>query len=206
MQIQKIKKSISDISVKLSFTSCNYTVGQKMIMCDAFMETAEEFPEEMEQYLLEGARRYNLQNKIFKKYIDLVQRSFPMSFVKGGKRHTIKSLEDSDLNLFCGKQTFNEVVDKNGKIKNNTGEIYIGGRKSSIVKPYYIGKLINVVDSSTGMSILKSVEDYTFTWIKTKNIKPGTAVEVEHLAVPPHYQMGPMVYLNRIKTEIKKSL
>jgi hypothetical protein len=53
---------------------------------------------------------------------------------------------------------------------------------------------------------MKNVSDYTFSYIKIGNIVPGTKVKVIHLAIPPHYQMGPMVYLNRIKTEIKKAL
>ena len=32
-----------------------------------------------------------------------------------------------------------------------------------------------------------------------KNVKPGTEVSVSHLRIPPHYQMGAMVYINRAR-------
>lgn len=206
MLLENIKKSITDISVKLSFTSCSYTVAQKLIMCDAFLKVAEERPEEILEYFSESTKRSNIQNKIFKKYLHLLESNFPIRFVKNGNRHIVQSLEDPDLNIFSGFQEFSAKVDKNGKIKNSSDNVYIGGRKSSIVKPYHIGKLLDAIDLSTGESILDMVDDYTFTWIKFKKVAPGTNVKVEHLAMPPHYQMGPMVYLNRIKSEVKKNL
>lgn len=206
MLLEKIKRSITDISVKLSFTSCNYTVNQKLIMCDAFLKVADDFPEEMSQYFSGSVKRNNIQNKIFKKYLQLLENSLPIRFVRGGKKYIAYTIDDPDLNIFVGIQDFTQVVDKNRKVKNSNGDLYIGGRKSSIVKPFHIGKLLDAIDLSTGESILHLVEDYTFTWVKFKEIDPGTNLKIEHLAMPPHYQMGPMVYLNRIKSEVKKNL
>ncbi len=206
MNIEKIINCISSISIQSGFTSCDYTVRQKTIMCDAFIQTAQEFPKEMEEYLVNGSKRHNLQSKIFKKYIYLLEKSLPLSFKKGKEKFVINSIDDQNLNIFLDRQEFDQFVDKNFKIKNNTQQIYIGGRKASYVKPYYIGKLLEVFDLETGESLMDKVEDYTFTFIKIKDYSPGLKVRVTHLAVPPHYQMGPMVYLNRIKTEIKKNL
>ncbi len=206
MKIDKIINSINSISLQIGFVSCDYTVRQKTIMCDSFLQIAKEFPEETEKYFFDGSRKYNLQNKIFRKYIYLLEESLPLSFKKGKEKFIISSIDDEHLNIFSQKEEFDQFVDRSGKIKNNTQQIYIGGRKASYVKPFYIGKLLDIFDLETGESLMDRVEDYTFTFIKIKDPDPGIKVRVTHLAVPPHYQMGPMVYLNRIKTEIKKNL
>lgn len=206
MEIEKIKDIIRDISINLNFVSCNYTVTQKTLMCQSFLEILEEFPQEMSQYLLNGTRGPSLQNKIFKKYLKILEKSLPFTYIKGNKKYVVSSITDKNLNIFIDTQEFEQFINSNLKIKNNTQNIYIGGRKASYVKPYYIGKLIDVVDIEKNKSILGKVEDYTFSYIKMGDVPPGTKVKVIHLAVPPHYQMGPMVYLNRIKTEIKKML
>jgi hypothetical protein len=46
------------------------------------------------------------------------------------------------------------------------------------------------------------VTEYTFSKIKVQDIVPGTEVIVTHLRVPPHYQMGGMVYVNRVRKKI----
>jgi hypothetical protein len=93
------------------------------------------------------------------------------------------------------------------EIKNNTKEFYIGGRKAVYTQPYYIGKLLNVIDKTTKKSLISNVSDYSFSKIRIKDIKPGTEVNVTHLRIPPHYQMGGMVYINRIRKRIvEKSL
>jgi hypothetical protein len=206
MEIKKIKEIIDNISINLNFVSCNYTVKQKTIMCQSFIETLDQFPNEMFEYLVNGTRGPALQNKIFKKYVEILEKSLPFTYIKGNKKYVVSSLTDKDLNIFIDTQEFEQFVNANFKIKNNTQEIYIGGRKAAYVKPYYIGKLIDVIDISNQKSILNQVDDYTFSYVKVSNISPGTKVKVVHLAIPPHYQMGPMVYLNRIKSEIKKML
>jgi len=206
MLIYKIESALKEISISQSFTSCNYTVFHKNIMCDAFQKTLKEFPEEMVEYLSEGSRKHNIQNKVFKNYISLIERSLPIQFSKNGKKLLADDLEDPNLNIFLGMKEFSGRVGDNLKVKNNSDDIYIGGRKASIVKPFYIGKLIDVTSISNRRSILKHVEDYTFTWIKFNGVDPRTEVNVKYLAIPPHYQMGSMVYLNRIKAELKKKI
>ena len=46
------------------------------------------------------------------------------------------------------------------------------------------------------------VKDYSFSKIRMQDISPGMEVIVTHLRVPPHYQMGGMVYINRIRKKI----
>lgn len=203
-EFNKAKLMLEDIMISNNFTSCNYTINQKNLMIQSFIKILEEYPEEMCNYLLKDIRGKSLQNKIFKSYVKLLEKSLPIYFNKGKLKYKISSINDPDLNLFSNQESFQQIVNNKFKIKNNTSKIYIGGRKSSYVKPYYIGKLIDVIKLDTNTSLLSQVEDYTFSYIKMKNVKPGTKVEVIHLPVPPHYQMGPMVYLNRIKQEIKK--
>lgn len=203
-EITKVRLMLENIIISNSFTSCNYTINQKNLMAQSFIKVLDASPEEMCNYLLRDVRGKSLQNKIFKNYVNLLEKSLPIYFNKGKNKYAISSINDPDLNLFADQESFYQVVNDKLKVKNNTSKIYIGGRKSSYVKPYYIGKLIDVIKIDTGISLLSQVEDYTFSYIKMKNTKPGTKVEVIHLPVPPHYQMGPMVYLNRIKKEIKK--
>jgi len=65
-----------------------------------------------------------------------------------------------------------------------------------------MGKLLSVVDKKTKVSLMNRVEEYSFSKIKMKNVKIGTQVVVSHLRIPPHYQMGGMVYVNRIRKKI----
>lgn len=203
MDNKKLKQIINDISINSSFTSCNYTVKQKIIMCQAFLNILDKFPEEMSEYLIKGTRGSSLQNKIFKCYLELLEQSLPFSYVKGNKKYIIDSITDKNLNIFTGLEEFEQYINSQHKIKNNTSNIYIGGRKASYVKPYFIGKLLDVVNIENNCSLLSHVDDYTFSYIKMSKIVPGTKVKVIHLGVPPHYQMGPMVYLNRIRVQIK---
>lgn len=206
MDIAKLKQIVDDISINLSFTSCDYTVKQKILMCQAFTMMIDLHPEDMKNYLVSGIRGSSLQNKIFKCYVQLLENAIPYSFNKGNKKYTVSSITDDNLNIFNGVEEFEQFVNNQFKIKNNTSNIYIGGRKASYVKPYYIGKLIDIINISTNASLLSHVDDYTFSYIKMSGINPGTKVKVIHLAIPPHYQMGPMVHLNRIRKQIKDRL
>ena len=49
---------------------------------------------------------------------------------------------------------------------------------------------------------MNHVASYSFNLIKCRDLEPGTKVTVTHLRVPPHYQMGGMVYINRIRKKI----
>jgi hypothetical protein len=71
-------------------------------------------------------------------------------------------------------------------------------------KSKYLG--IDIQDKSflndDKKSILNDVLEYSFSKIKLSKTPPNTKVQVIHLRVPPHYQMGGMVYLNRIRRKI----
>jgi hypothetical protein len=81
--------------------------------------------------------------------------------------------------------------------------LYVGSRKGVYCRPYYIGKVMEITDIDTGEIITNSIKEHSFFKIVMKdNIKPGTNVNVKHLRIFPHYQMGGMVYLNRIRRAI----
>lgn len=186
----------------IQYTSSNFTIIHKKLAFDAISNLLISYPDKMIKYLLENSRSGGFQHKIFQEYIILLERSLPYYFNKGNAIYKVESLLDKNINLFDGISSFDAKVSNSCIIKNNTKEFYIGGRKASYTKPYYIGKLLNVEDKLTKQSLIDCVEEYSFSKIKMKNIKPNTEVIITHLRVIPHYQMGGMVYINRARKQI----
>lgn len=184
------------------YNSTQFTAKHKMFCYQAFDNMLKKFPEEMVDYLLNSSRSGGFQHKVFQEYIRLLEESLPIIFKKHKKLCQITSLLDDNLSLFDGISTFEGIINDKGVIKNGTTEFYIGGRKSQLTKPFYIGKLLNILDSKSKKSLMDNVVDYTFSLIKMRDMVPGTDVIVSHLRVPPHYQMGGMVYVNRVRKKI----
>lgn len=205
INISNIKSIIEYESNHLAYTSCNFTVKHKMLVYQAFSNLLQQFPKEMNDYLINNSRSGGFQHKIFQEYISLLESSLPFVVRKNKKVIRIDNLLHESLCLFDGISTFNATV-INDIIKNNTQEYYIGNRKASYSKPYYIGKLLNIIDLTNNRSILNNVTEYSFSKIKLSDIDNSTPVVVTHLRIPPHYQMGGMVYVNRIRKQIVDSL
>lgn len=201
-KIKCIQSAIEQQSNNVPYSSSNFTVKHKQFVYAAFKNILNSDSEDMVNYLLNNSRTGGFQHKIFQEYIRLLEDSLPIIISKNKKMYKIDSLLDENLSLFDGISTFDATVSNNLEIKNQTKEFYIGNRKASYTKPYYIGKILNVIDKDSGIPILDSVLNYSFLKIKLKNVKPGTKVTVTHLRVPPHYQMGGMVYVNRIRKKI----
>lgn len=193
-----IKNIIEEQSNQLAFSKNNYTVPHKLFVYQAIKQLLDLYPEKMTNYLVNNSRSGGFQHKIFQTYINILEKSLPLVVKKKRKFITISNLLDNNLCLFEGISTFHTTVENN-LIYNKTEEYYIGGRKASYVKPYYIGKLIGLVNNKTNQSILHLVQEYSFNKIIVKGLEDNTPVTVTHLRVPPHYQMGGMVYVNRIK-------
>jgi len=66
--------------------------------------------------------------------------------------------------------------------------------------------LVDVEDLSTGESIFNKVKSYTFVQINTEDVDPGTRVKITHFRIPSHYEMGSLVYLQRIRRKIVDSV
>lgn len=186
----------------LYYTSSNFTRIHYLSMYEAFKTLIGLYPEEMISYLVYLKRGEGLQHKIFQQYISILEKSLPFGFRKNGKNYKITSLLDENLSLFDGISNFDAIVTDKKEVKNNTSEFYIGGRSGAYSKPFYIGKLLDIIDKKSGKSILSDVREYSFSKISLKDTSPGATVTVVHLRIPPHYQMGGMVYLNRIRRKI----
>ncbi len=184
------------------YTSSNFVAKHKMLVYQAFDNLLSMFPEDMVLYLLESSRSGGFQHKVFQEYIRLLEESLPIYYEKGKKHYKIESLLDEHLSLFDGISVFESDITDRLSIKNKTTEHYIGGRKGKISRPFYIGKLLSIVDKKTKQSLLGNVVEYTFSLIRMRDVVPGTPVVVTHLRIPPHYQMGGMVYVNRVRKKI----
>lgn len=184
------------------YNSSDFTVKHKYFSYEAFYNLLKKYPEDMVSYLLDGSRSGGFQHKVFQEYIRLLENAMPFSYKKNGKQIQIESLLDENLKLFDGISYFEAFVTDKQEIKNNTKEFYIGGRKGAIAKPYYIGKLLSINELWAKTPLTDRVVEYSFSKIKLKDVQPGTEVIVTHLRVPPHYQMGGMVYVNRVRKKI----
>jgi hypothetical protein len=203
-EILDIRKTIESLYSTILYSSSNFTVKRKQAAYRAFLNLLDEQPVKMTSYLLPGNKKNHsgIQNLLFKKFISILENDLPFSYKKGKSIVTINSLLDPDLNIFDGISKFDSTITDKLEIINNTNEFYIGGRKATYSKPYYIGKLLDIINLSDSKSLLNNVISYNFNKIKMKNIAPNTNIRVIHLRVPPHYQMGAMVYINRARKSI----
>lgn len=205
--INNVLQPIIDEKINnIIYFSHNSTLNFKNIAYKSFSNLMEKNPSLMEDYLLNNSRAGGLQHKLFQEYISILEKSLPFSFLKNKKVITISNLLDQNISIFDGVSSYEEEVSDNLIVKNSTKEFYIGGRKGTYAKPFYIGKLLNVELKSNNKSILENVVEYSFSQIKLQNIKPGTKVIVTHLRIPPHYQMGAMVYINRARKSIVEEI
>lgn len=200
MNLEKVLTVIEDAVSVLHYNSESYTFVHKLCIYEAFRTVALTHPEKMNQYLIDLKKNVGLQNLIFQEYIKLLESKLPVVFIKNKKQQTINTLLDEDLSIFDGISFFDGFVNDKLIVKNNTQEMYIGGRTGTYAKPYWIGKLLDI--TTDNKSIIHNVVRYTFTQIELSNVEPGAKVQVAHLRVAPHYQMGGMVFINRIKKKI----
>lgn len=201
-KVKLLKEVISSQVSHIAYSGSDFTIKHKQFVYEAFDILLQQYPEEMVGYLLDSTRSGGFQHKVFQEYIRLLERSMPFFIKKGNKRYRVDSLLNEHLCIFDGISVFNSTISNKLDIKNATVEFYIGGRKASYTKPYYIGKLLNIIQTETKKSMLSLVKEYSFSRIKLHDVKMGTPVTVTHLRIPPHYQMGGMVYVNRVRKKI----
>lgn len=202
-KVSAIKEIIETQSNNAAYSSSNATVRHKQCVYQAFANLLERHPEEMSAYILNSTDSHmGFQHKIFQEYVSLLEASLPFVVFKNRKPIKIDTIMDASLGIFDEMSVFDGMVNERLVIKNGTQDFYIGGRKGTYAKPYYIGKLLNVIEQDTKRPLLSNVKEYTFSKIYMVDVKPGTLVTVTHLRVPPHYQMGGMAYVNRIRKKI----
>lgn len=197
-----LQNIIDDQKGNVPYSSSDFTVKHKLLVYQSFDNLLKTFPDEMVNYLLNQSRSGGFQHKIFQEYIRLLEESFPFNIKKGNKLYKIDNLLDDNLNLFGGISVFDAIVNDKLEIKNNTQEYYIGGRKASYAKPFYLGKILSILEKKSSELLTQKITEYSFSKIKLKEVNPGTEVIVTHLRIPPHYQMGGMVYVNRVRKKI----
>lgn len=187
----------------VKYNSNESTIVSKLSMYEAYKNIISKFPEEMISYLINLNSNMKIQHIIFQEFVSVLESKIPFSYKTNGKIVEIKSIMDDNLCIFNGITSFNAVVDEKREIPNLTEELYVGGRKGTYCKPYYIGKILDVIDIDKNISILSSLDKYNFFRLFMKNnINPGTNVKIIHAKIPPHYSMGSMVYLNRARRAI----
>lgn len=205
-----ILETINEQLKTLHYKCFQSTFIIKESMYNAFYNLTEKMPNEMIPYLSSSERSnnsYGLQVKIFQEFIKQLETRIPFTYTKNGKRIEITSLLDKNLSIFAGRAFFNGKINDCGEISNNTEEIYIGGRSGYYHQPYYIGKLLNVIDAENNTSLLDKVKEYDCQKIYMKdNSLKGRIVRVNHLMIPPHYSMGGMMHICRIKKSIYESV
>lgn len=202
MKVGLIQEVINSQLNQVAYNGSDFTIKHKQFVYESFGILLQKYPEEMVAYLLDGSRSGGFQHKVFQEYIRLLEESLPFFIKKGNKRYRVDTLLSQHLCVFDGISVFNSIITDKLDIKNETVEFYIGGRKAAYTQPYYIGKLLNIIHAETKDTILSLVKEYSFSRIKLRDIKPGTPVTVTHLRIPPHYQMGGMVYVNRVRKKI----
>jgi hypothetical protein len=201
-KIEVIQDVIDSQISHVAYSGSDFTIKHKQCVYQAFSLLLKRQPDEMVSYLLDGSRSGGFQHKAFQEYIRLLEESMPFFIKKGNKRYRIDNLLSEHLSIFSGISVFSGTVTDRLDIKNGTTEYYIGGRKGSYTEPYFIGKLLSVLQTETKEPLLHLVKEYSFSRIKFRDITPGTPVTITHLRIPPHYQMGGMVYVNRVRKKI----
>jgi uncharacterized Zn finger protein (UPF0148 family) len=180
------------------------TILQKTLMYEAYLKMLILYPADMVSYLVHCKvhNDFPIQAKIFQEYIKLVQDTLPCKITKLGREHEIISLDDPLLGLFEGISVFRSTVRGNGVIPNKTKETYIGGTSYKDYGPCFIGMVIDIVDS-IGKSLKQNIVEYGFAQIQMDDSIPaGAEVEVKHYRIPSHYEMGSLVFLQRIRRSI----
>jgi hypothetical protein len=200
--LKVLNDTIDAQSAILHFKSNASTMQSKLCMYQAYKNVINLYPEEMVSYLIFLNRNIRIQHKIFQEFVKLLEAVIPFSFTKSGKIYEVKSLLDDNLCVFDGISEFAAMVDDNNEIPNATQEFYVGGRKGRYCRPYYIGKVLDITDIDTGESIMNKMKEYTFFKIVMDESVIGKNVIVKHARIAPHYAMGAMVYLNRIRRAI----
>ena len=201
--INIIKNIINDNISLLPYYKSDISIMYNTYILNSFKNLLDKYPDSMLNYLINDSRSGGFQHKIFQEYIKLLENNLPITIKKNNKLIKIDNLLDNNLNLFDGISNYDSFISHKFEIPNQTNEFYIGGRKAAYTKPYYIGKLLDVVDKFTGYSLINSVEEYSFSKIKMKNnFNTNINVKVTHLRIPPHYQMGGMAYINRARKKI----
>lgn len=176
------------------------TSNQKLLMYEAFHNMCNKMPIEMVSYLVHIKHNNPIQAKIFQEYISVVCEALPFEIEKNGETIEIMSATDPDLGLFYGESVFQAKVEPGGIVPNKTVETYVGGRKMKCFGPCFIGKIVDMFNMDTNEILLDKIKEYSFVRIiMDESVPVGTNVLVSHWRIPSHYELGNLVFLQRIR-------
>lgn len=196
---------IEDQILLIKRTNASSTMAQKLLMYEAYKSMVSKYPEEMVSYLVHQKQigEFPIQSRIFQEYVALVENYLPFTMKKGDATIDIVDLTDPNLSLFLGVSKYEAIVRNDHTIANNTSETYTGGRKFKNYGPCFIGKVVDVVDTKSNLSLRHSIKEYSFVEITMEDWVPvGTQVQVTHFRIPSHYEMGSLVFLQRIRRQL----
>jgi hypothetical protein len=197
-----IKNNINYLIQQVNYSNIDFTKHHKIAALKAFNDVLDVHTDEMIDYLINRKRGLGIQNKIFKKYVSNIESNIPFSFKRGKNIIKVKSV--FDLGIFSGISKFKSTIN-NGIILNKTEDIYVGSRSAFYCRPYYIGKVLDIINNDK-ISIIDKMIDYNFNKIYMEKYLSNIMVTVIHLMVPPHYQAGGMSYINRARKQISNCI
>jgi len=135
----------------------------------------------------------SIQARVFQRFVDIVSSSLPIPLWGDGERTT---LEDSGI--FAGRSEFVARA-HDGFIPNLTQERYTTGTGNDLGR-CFIGHLLGVENQETGENMMPRVKEYTFA--RVWGDFPDGPMRVSHLRLFPHYELGPLVALQRARRRI----
>lgn len=209
LEYKTLQQVLEEQTQQIKRNNSSTTMLQKLSMYEAYKNMLEKYPEDMVSYLVHRKQNseYPIQSRIFQEYVKIIEESLPYDIkISGDEKYTIYSLTDPNLQLFLGKSEFNAIVGTDLVIHNGTKETYVGSLTFKDYGSCFIGQLINIVNQKTGLSIKDKVKNYTFSKIQMEDILPGIEVTVSHYRIHSHYEVGALVFLQRIRRSIVDSI
>lgn len=208
IELEQLISVINDQIKSVQRVNSAGTMVQKLLMYEAYQNMLKQNPEEMISYLVhrKQATDFPIQSRIFQEYVKLMEEVLPFTIERDRGNYTVCSLLDPNLSLFDGISEFEAEVEYDYSIPNKTIETYVGGISFKDYGPCFIGMIIDIVDKNTGTSIKENIKNYTFSQINMENIAVGTPVLVKHFRIKSHYEIGSLVYLQRIRKRIVDSV
>jgi hypothetical protein len=205
--ISRLQQIIIQQSQNTAYYTHDATTNIVQCSYQSFFNLLEQYPQEMSEYLSGSSHKhFGFQSMLFQEMLTLLEQKLPYQIRKNKQVYTINNLLDANLSLFDGISIFEGMADHKLIVKNQTSEFYVGSRKATICKPYFIGRLLEARHRQDNSDLRPFVSSYSFSQVQFRNIQPGTIVKITHLRTAPHYQMGGMSYLNRARQQIIKQL
>jgi len=205
--IEKLRQIIQEHLTTIAYHSYDATIMHKRCAYHAMLNLLDKYPINFGEYLDHSSNQhFGFQHLLFQEYISLLEQELPFVILKHKRPYQINNLLDDELHIFHGISIFEGMINDTLAVNNGTKEFYIGGRSAVYAKPYFLGKLLDVQDQNTQLSLMDKMVSYSFSKIQFRDVKPGTFVIVKHLRIPPHYQMGGMAHINKAKQSIARHL